>query len=268
MAARWLRALLAARSARRGRGELPRPDTSIHPVGGKQDDPRGANQLRLLRHYGLTPSSAVLEIGCGVGRLAYELAPFLAEGRYVGVDISPKAIAWLDEHYAPRLANFSFDLIDVHNPRYHPSGRLGAEEIRFPYDPGQFDVVCAFAVFMHITLPEISNYLQETARMLAPDGIGVVTFRSVQPGEVPPPARGRDWVAVGGGVHTIFPELEGRSLAYDDALIRSTITAAGLRISAAIEGQWHGNPADESADLTHSGPHLGGDVFVVQRAAQ
>lgn len=250
-----------AATAARADGALPQPDTSIHPVGGRTGDARGPNQLAFLRHYGLVPSSRVLEIGCGVGRLAYELATVLVDGSYVGVDISPKAIGWLNEHYAPRLRAFRFDLLDIRNPRYRPRGAHAAADMRFPYPADQFDVVAAFAVFMHISIDEIANYLGEIRRLLAPSGVAAVTFRAVRPGERVPPARGRDWNPVAPGVYSIFPELEHRSMAYDLSLVRATIAEAGLAIVAEVEGSWHLRPRDPAA-----GPRLGADAFVLRRA--
>jgi SAM-dependent methyltransferase len=259
MRARRKGAGFAAVAARTG-DALPQPDTSIHPVGGRTGDARGPNQLAFLQHYGLVPTAHVLEIGCGVGRLAYELASVLTDGSYVGVDISPKAIGWLNEHYAPRLRAFRFDLLDIRNPRYRPRGSHAASEMRFPYPSEHFDVVAAFAVFMHISIEEIANYLTEIRRLLAPDGFAAVTLRAVLPGQQPPPARGRDWVPVAAGVYSIFPELEHRSMAYDVSLARETIAAAGLSVVAEIEGSWHLRPQDPTA-----GPRLGADAFVLRR---
>jgi SAM-dependent methyltransferase len=216
--------------------------------------------MRLLRHWGLVPSANVLEIGCGVGRLAYELAPFLAGGTYAGFDISPKAIGWLNEHYAPRLPNFRFDLVDARNVRYRPSRGAEAAAIRFPYDDDQFDVACAFAVFMHMTLPEIRNYCEEIARVLVPDGFAAVTFRAVTPGEALPRTRDREWVPVDEGIWSIFPETPGRALAYDDQLVRSTLADAGLKVASAVGGRWHNRPAVDDA------PRLGADVYIVRPA--
>ena len=188
--------------------------------------------------------------------------PYLDErGSYAGFDISPKAISWLNEHYAPRLANFRFDLVDVRNVRYRPRRGLDAVGIRFPYGDREFDVVCALAVFMHMQLPEIAHYFEEIARVVAPDGFAVATFRSVRAGEQPPPTRGREWVPVGDGVYSIFPETPGRALAYDDELIRTTIERAGLGIVATSAGSWHGGTPDDSGT-----PSLGADVFVVKPA--
>jgi SAM-dependent methyltransferase len=240
-------------------GALPAPDTSLHPVGGVSAE-RGQNQLRFLQHWGLRPSSHLLEIGCGVGRLAYELASFLdSDGRYCGFDISPKAIDWLHENYAPRLPNFRFDLVDLRNPRYRPGRGGEAATVRFPYGKGRFDVACALAVFMHMPLPEISNYFAEIRRVLKPEGFAVTTFRAIASGEVPPRTRDRDWVAVGDGVYSIFPEQPGRALAYDDALVRAVIDDAGLQLAGVVPGKWHAPPAGDE-------PTLGADVYVVRRA--
>jgi len=239
---------------------LPQPDTTLHPVGGVSAE-RGANQVRLLRHCGMQPSAHVLEIGCGVGRLAYELASFLDDtGGYAGFDISPKAIAWLNEHYAPRLPNFRFEQVDARNVRYRPGRGTEAESIRFPYDDEAFDVACAFAVFMHMQLPEIANYFEEIGRVLNTDGFAVTTFRSIGAGEQPPRTRDRDWVAVGDGVYSIFPETPGRALAYDDALVRATIDGAGLDLVEAVPGRWHNQPP-----ALDGPPSLGADVYIVKR---
>jgi len=114
---------------------------------------------------------------------------------------------------------------------------------------------------MHMQLPEIGNYLEEIGRVLKPDGVAIATFRAVGAGEQPPRTRERDWVAVGDGVYTIFPETPGRALAYDDALVRATIENAGLRIERAVPGKWHGRaPADAE-------PALGADAYIVKRRA-
>ena len=84
---------------------------------------RRENQIAMLERYGLQSSSRVLEIGCGVGWLAYNLASRLTEpGGYAGLDVSEVVISWLNDNYASRLPNFRFDLLDVENARYRPKG--------------------------------------------------------------------------------------------------------------------------------------------------
>ena len=188
----------------------------------------------------------VLEIGCGVGGCLRARHYLDAAGRYSGFDISPKAIGWLDEHYVPRLPNFHFDLVDVRNVRYRPASDVEATTLEFPYADEQFDVAVPFAVFMHMQLPEIGNYLREIRRVLKPDGFAVATFRAIAAGEQPPRTRDRDWVAVGDGVYTIFPETPAATT-YDDALVRTTIEGAGLQFVGAVAGKWHGRPRGRRA---------------------
>jgi SAM-dependent methyltransferase len=238
---------------------LPRPDPSIWWVGEEDGGRRGIKQLRLLEHWGLEPSSQVLEIGCGVGRLAYELAPYLADGAgYAGFDISADAIDWLNENYASRLPSFRFDHMDVHNARYRPDASTAAHEIRFPYADNSFDVACAFEVFMHMQPPDVANYLSEVARVLRPGRAGIMTFMAITEADPAPVFSGRPFVPVGDGVYTRFPERDGLNLAYGDGLIRQMITDAGLRLIDTVEGRWHA-PLRPASD----GPEHNADVYVV-----
>src|SRR5438309_600885 len=104
--------------------DLPVPEEHLHdyrPGDRSSGLARRQNQLAMLERYGLRPSSRVLEIGCGVGWLAYNLASRLTEaGEYAGLDVSELVISWLNSNYASRLPNFRFDLLDVKNARYRP----------------------------------------------------------------------------------------------------------------------------------------------------
>src|SRR4051794_18307903 len=98
----------------RARDDLPRPDTGLHPAGNDVGGDRGMKELRLLEFFGMQPSFDILDIGCGIGRLAYECASYLNEdATYTGVDIAPNVRDWLNTHYASRLDGFRFDLLDV-----------------------------------------------------------------------------------------------------------------------------------------------------------
>ena len=57
--------------------DLPTPQEDLHnfrPGGVGSGLGRQQNQLAMLERYGLGPTSRVVEIGCGVGWLAYNLA--------------------------------------------------------------------------------------------------------------------------------------------------------------------------------------------------
>ena len=245
------------------KSDLPEPDLSVHAIGlGRNEQGlagRRRNQIALLERYGLRPASHLLEIGCGIGWLAYDLATRLDEtGSYVGFDVSPEAIGWLRENLAPRLANFRFDLVDVQNPRYRPKSSRRAVDLPFPYADGQFDLACAFGVFMHVERDGIEHYLHELARVLQPGCPALVNFMAVTPADVEPRNGERVYVSVAPGVYTNRPDREGWSMAYDDALIRTMIAEAGLAVVAFEEGAWHGRRRDAGSEVVP-----GADLYVV-----
>jgi SAM-dependent methyltransferase len=240
---------------------VPPPDPTLHTVGKEDGGRRGPKQLALLELFGLRPSSHVLEIGCGVGRLAYELSDYLEpDARYVGFDISKTAIDWLNENYAPRLPNFTFDFVDIVNPRFHPEGSLQPGDAAFPYPDDAFDLVVAFEVFMHVEQDGVAAYLEQGARVLRPGGRAVMTFVAIYDDANPGRHAGRDFVRIREGVYSRFPDREGWSIGYHDDLIRQMVGQAGFEVVQSIEGDWH-HPWEEPTP----GPHHGCDLYVLTR---
>jgi SAM-dependent methyltransferase len=255
----------------RTRGDVPPPVPALHKTGSEGlDGNRGTNELRLLDHFGMTPSSDILDVGCGFGRLAYECASYLDdEATYTGFDIAPIAIDWLNTHYAPRLPGFRFDLLDVHNERYRPDGGVQEGGVRFPYEDDRYDVVCAFEVFMHLSLEGVRNYLHEIARVLRPGGLAVVTLVAIYPGEEELSHDGRAYVPIGEGMHTRFPRRTNLSMAYDLDVVRGLLTEAGLDEVDLIKGLVH-IPPDRRPAAAWVGPRPlthGCDLFATRKPA-
>jgi SAM-dependent methyltransferase len=122
-------------------------------------------------HTGLDSSASVLDVGCGVGRIAVALIPVLGpEGRYQGFDVVPEAIRWCQAEITRRHPNFRFQVADVRNGRYNPRGRMAPESYRFPFPDTSFDVVIATSVFTHLRPAETANYLRESRRVLKDGG--------------------------------------------------------------------------------------------------
>jgi SAM-dependent methyltransferase len=155
-----------------------RPPRSLMTVG---DGDFAAIGQEFLRYFieigGLKPAERVLEIGCGVGRMAIPLTAYLDDtGSYEGLDIAPAEVAWCRKNITPRFPRFHFQHVDVFNRQTNPRGRLAAASFRFPFADGQFDFAFLTSVFTHMLIDDIENYLREISRVLRPGGRLLATY--------------------------------------------------------------------------------------------
>lgn len=122
-----------------------------------------AQQVRIALD--IQPGDRVLELGCGVGRIGRELAPFC--GHWTGVDISENMIT----HAQGRLA-------DRPNVSFHQLHRSRLDML-----PDQsFDKAYSIAVFCHMDKEDLYLYLQELNRVIKPGGmIFVETWNLASP---------------------------------------------------------------------------------------
>jgi SAM-dependent methyltransferase len=112
----------------------------------------------------VTPSSHILDVGCGIGRLAVAMPGFLdADGGYEGFDIVPGGIEWCQQHIVSPHSNVRFTLADVYNKEYNPKGRVQPADYRFPYPDGTFDVAVLISVFTHMLPPAVDRYVGSAA---------------------------------------------------------------------------------------------------------
>lgn len=138
----------------------------------------GDEFLGLLRDYGqLEPHYRVLDMGCGMGRVARPLTTFLdpAKGLYEGFDINTAEVRWCSEHYASH-PNFRFQRADIYNKMYNPKGTVQAEKFTFPYPDASFELAFASSLFTHMPISQVARYLAEIARVLAPGGRALLTL--------------------------------------------------------------------------------------------
>ena len=130
----------------------------------------------------LGPDEAVLDVGCGVGRMAAPLTAYLSpRGRYDGFDIMAENVRWCRRALTPRFPNFRFRHADVYNREYNPGGRVPAAAFRFPYPDAAFDFVFATSVFTHLLPADAAHYLAELGRVLRPGGRGLATVFLLNP---------------------------------------------------------------------------------------
>jgi SAM-dependent methyltransferase len=125
----------------------------------------------------LTPGSSVLDVGCGLGKYAIHLAPFLNDGgRYEGFDVEWPSVQWCQIAVTPRFPHARFIHTPLKNDMYNRQATASAAAFRFPYADENFDLVFLASVFTHMFAADVANYVSEIARVLKPGGRCVATF--------------------------------------------------------------------------------------------
>ncbi|WP_459500760.1 class I SAM-dependent methyltransferase [Bacillus sp. C1] len=160
---------------------LPPPEL-IHYVGGNFQEV-GEEFLRHFIEIGhLKKDDCVLDVGCGVGRMAVPLATYLNEhGRYFGFDIFSTGISWCQNHISPKYNNFHFQHANITNSFYNPHGSIAASEYRFPYEDETFDFIFLTSVFTHLRPAELEHYFTEILRVMKKNGRCFLTMFLINP---------------------------------------------------------------------------------------
>jgi SAM-dependent methyltransferase len=202
---------------------------------------------------GLQPGYAVVDIGCGIGRMARPLAGYLdRSGSYEGFDVNREGIGWCRRRYA-RHRNFHFQVADLYNRRYNPHGAQKAIDYRFPYEAEQFDFAILASVLTHLLEDEAEHYLAETARVLKPGGRALVTFFLLDEESRRMIAEGRsglEFLEPEGHVSVLSDDVPEEAVAYDEGWVYERVGTHGLRILEPIRnGTWCGREGVSFQDI-------------------
>jgi SAM-dependent methyltransferase len=165
---------------------------------------------------GFAETRAVLDLGCGCGRLARWL-PGPPE-RLTGLDIDPELVGWCTENLAG-----TYGVTPLNAPIAAPDGR--------------FDLVYACSVITHLRRTTAQACLTDVARVLQPGGRALITFHDERHRDAPPVAEAlaRDGFAVR------FDSLEGSNLLASFVTLQTLIelAAPALTLLTAV-------PSDET----------------------
>jgi len=191
---------------------------------------------------GLNPSEHVLDVGCGVGRMAVPLTHYLTSGSYDGFDVVQSGINWCKKNVTRQFPNFHFQKADIYNKVYNPTGKYRASTYRFPYEDKSFDFVFLTSVFTHMLPKEVENYFMEISRVLKTTGKCLITFFLLNPESINlinTKLSSLDFKYKYKGFRVIDKNILETAIAYDEELIRALYKKYGLSIIEPIHyGIW------------------------------
>lgn len=232
------------RDRARGRSDRLVPPRRLDFVGHSDFVLTGEEFLYLFTEFGgLRRTDRVLDVGCGIGRMARPLAAFLdPAASYDGFDINREGIGWCRRRYRP-YPNFRFQVADLFNPRYNPHGAYRAAEYVFPYPDASFDFVLLTSVLTHLLPEECDHYVAECARVLAPGGRMFATFfllNDVSRTLIEAGRSGLPFLTPDEPVAIVDEAMPEEAVAYADEWVFQTLAAHGLTLTGLHPGSWCG----------------------------
>lgn len=115
----------------------------------------------LIKNYGLTNSSSILDVGCGKGFLLYEMKLLLPDLRVVGFDASKHGIANAKEEISKNLF--------IHQA-----------QAKYPFKDSEFDLVISLGCLHNLRIFELEIALKEIERVGKNGYLMLESYRSEQ----------------------------------------------------------------------------------------
>jgi ubiquinone/menaquinone biosynthesis C-methylase UbiE len=187
--------------------------------------------------------SAVLDIGCGIGRMAVPFTNYLTpKGRYEGFDIVKVGIDWCTKNIHSRFSNFNFKLIPLKNDLYRLDTDEKAAELQFPYESNSFDLVFLTSVFTHMMPEDIENYISEIQRVLVKDKKCFATFFIIEE-DVKTSSNTigtKNFPHNFGDYYLMDKSVKEANVAFKKSYIEALLKKNNLELTQFIKGNWSG----------------------------
>ncbi|MDD6209211.1 MAG: class I SAM-dependent methyltransferase [Bacteroidales bacterium] len=229
----------------RGRREAMIPPKGMIFIGSGDFKKQGMHLLDILKRCAdLRPDNRVLDIGCGIGRLAVPLTGYLSEkGSYEGFDIVKEGIDWCNKYIHASFPNFSFRHIDLKNDLYNLETNAEAKNFVFPYDDKSFDRVVLTSVFTHMMPDDVDNYLHEIRRVLRDGGKCMATFFLLNERiteHMNSVACDFRFAYHYDGYSLMDDSVKEANVAYQESFLNSLLCKNGLKAELMVHGRWSG----------------------------
>ncbi|MBR0655588.1 class I SAM-dependent methyltransferase [Plastoroseomonas arctica] len=219
-----------------------------------------AHIANFQRHVGIEAGMCIVDVGCGIGRDAFQLFDILGPtGAYVGIDVTPDSIRWCSDNITRRDPRFTFHHFNAHNELYNPFGDQTSMDFVMPIADASVDRIVLSSVFTHILEDEILHYMKEFRRVLKPSGLVYASFflHTAEALEAAQTKGNTAWLAkfdipLGNGLFANDPTYPRGAVALTDDAARRLIAAAGLRLDRPyLKGWWSGlhETAEDGQDV-------------------
>ncbi len=200
----------------------------------------------LITEAHLRPSSHILDIGSGCGRVATAFTRYLNEaGVYLGLDVWEDGVKWCKEHITSAHPNFSFETVSATNNYYYSSDSGEANSFGLSFVPSNdFDCIFALSVFTHLKLPDAKQYFDLIGRSLRRNGFAYLTFFVIDEDV-------HQYVRETGNHSSLSPAGDGMWYAYERQdffsgyelpVLLEQFRKAGLRVEKHSRGSWAQKP--------------------------
>lgn len=194
-----------------------------------------------IQFAGLSPHHSVLDIGCGIGRMALPLTQYLdKDGSYDGFDVVKQGIEWCQKNIGTKYPNFRFLRVPLKNDLYTSDGR-DATSFEFPYPDDFYDLVIAISVFTHMIHAEVENYLSQSRKVLHTRGYLFTTFFILdETSRKAMKERQFRFDHASAGCYLMDARVRSANVAYDEAELMRMIERHKFDLIHRIHGNWSG----------------------------